>query len=159
MNDVSDKVCKRSIERIRQRAIAEGPEAVKAYSDALKDPDMIYAMLRNYYTAIGGMPLFDAKVPRGIGNKWKIATFMEQYKAASQVMVDDTGEMLWESLWYERAKTTEYGGLGRLEAEARWKDWQRLREARCSVTPHNNPWARFLVFVFVVVYVYCTRVC
>lgn len=99
------------------------------YTDALRDPDMVHSMLSNYYTAIGGMPLFDAKVSRGVGAKWNITTFMEQYKAASQVLVDDSGMMMWEALWYERAKQTEYGGLGKVEAGARWKEWQRLREA------------------------------
>eukprot|EP00974_Lingulodinium_polyedra_P120303 11174484-Lingulodinium_polyedra.AAC.1 len=83
------------------------------YSDALNDPDLVHAMLINYYEAIGGMPLFEERVPKGVGSKWKITTFFEEYRSASQVLVDDGGMMMWESLWYERAKLTEYGGYGK----------------------------------------------
>ena len=61
-------------------------------------------MLKSYYAAIGGMPLFSERAPRGCSWKWNIATFFEEYRASSSVLVDDTGVMMWESLWLEKSK-------------------------------------------------------
>ena len=56
VNDVYCMVCKRALERIKDRAALKGEEDMKLYRQALQDADMVSRMLSSYYVACGGMP-------------------------------------------------------------------------------------------------------
>ena len=74
------------------------------------------------------MPGFGERAQRNAGANWNILTFFEQYVAASQVVVDNTGTMMWEALWMEKSKLTEYGIYGKAEAESMWKECGALEQ-------------------------------
>ena len=115
--------CKRSLDNIWKLAKKQGPKAVDYVSSARSDPDdtKLYNLIQSY----------NEKCPEGMegagmGRKrgtWSLMKYIERVTAASGLVRDCEGEMMWEKLYMEFAQTTRGGKMTEEAAQSQWNDW------------------------------------
>ena len=114
--------CKRALDNISKAASRQGPDAVKFVSEARNDEDKCFAMVQSYLEAC---PEACESLQGRKRGPWSVGTYMERFKAASGVVRDKVGEMMWEKLYIEWAMTTRGGRKSEEDAVAQWKEWER----------------------------------
>ena len=123
----------------------QGPESVKFVKDARLDDKKLQNMISSYMVAC----------PESCegGNKrrgtWCVARYVERVRAASGVVRDRVGEMMWEKLWIEHAMSTRGGRMTEEDAVAQWKRWESgvLRGDKTILHDHGGVNGRLRVWV------------
>lgn len=137
--------CKRALDNITKRAHKQGETAVKFVQDARQDEERCYNMIQSYLEACPETcENFGKK--RGI---WSVVRYMERVTAASGLVRDSVGEMMWEKLYIEFAQTTRGGRLREEDAQLQWKEWEEavLRRDGTVNHDHNGPNGKLRVWV------------
>ena len=115
--------CKRALDNISKQASRQGEKAKQFVVEARADDEKLQAMLASYFelcpeaTDDGG-PVTGRK--RGV---WSLVKYVERVTAASGIIKDVLGEMMWEKLWIEHAQTARGGKLREEEAAKQWLEW------------------------------------
>ena len=117
--------CKRSLDNICKLAKKQGPKAVEWVSEVRADPDdtRLYNMIQSY---IEKCPESDEAGGSTMGRrrgKWCLIKYIERVKAASGLVRDCEGEMMWEKLWMEFSQTARGGKLTEEAAQSQWNSW------------------------------------
>ena len=98
----------------------QGPKAVEFVQAARQDEDRLYNMLSSYNEAC---PEASEHHPGKKRGTWSCVKYMERVTAASGLVSDALGEMMWERLWMEFSATVRGGRRTEEAAMAKWQEW------------------------------------
>ena len=123
-----DNDCKRSLDRLRHIAENEGPDAYAAFKTAFADTPKLQKMLKAYWAKVGGVPKKGVRSKSG-APKFSVTQYTESMKASSGIEWRGRGRMMWEKHWLEYAQTVEGGKHTEEQAQTKWNEWKRQKDA------------------------------
>lgn len=125
--------CKRALDNITKAASKQGADAVKFVQEARQDDAKCYNMIQSY---LENCP----ETVENFGKKrgqWSVVRYMERVKAASGLVKDCIGELMWDKLYLEHAQTTRGGRLREEEALLQWKQWEESVQLKDPSVYHD----------------------
>ena len=125
--------CKRALDNISKQAARQGERAQKYVAEARADDTKLQAMLASYKDLC---PEATEEGCSQVGRKrgtWSLVKYVERVTAASGLIKDVVGEMMFEKLFMEHAQTTRGGRVREEEAAAKWLEYMDEQEgqSRC----------------------------
>eukprot|EP00438_Fugacium_kawagutii_P013870 Skav228410 [mRNA] locus=scaffold3824:318780:319841:- [translate_table: standard] len=118
--------CKRALDNIAKAAAKQGDKAIKFVAEARQDDAKCYNMIQSYLENCPETQECAGK-KRGV---WSVVRYIERVVAASGLVKDAVGELMWEKLWLEFAQTVRGGRLREEEAALKWKEWEEAVERK-----------------------------
>ncbi|CAE7366870.1 unnamed protein product, partial [Symbiodinium sp. CCMP2456] len=88
------------------------------------DDDKCFAMVQSYLEACPESLENASGRKRG---QWSVVRYMERVTAATGLVKDAVGEMMWFKLYVEFAQTTRGGRLSDDQAVAKWRQWEEQK--------------------------------
>ncbi|CAE7794880.1 unnamed protein product [Symbiodinium sp. CCMP2592] len=116
--------CKRALDNITKLAARQGEEQQAFVRTARADDDKCFAMVQSYLEACPESLETASGKKRG---QWSVVRYMERVTAATGLLKDAVGEMMWLKLYIEFAQTTRGGRLTDDQALATWKQWEEKK--------------------------------
>ena len=132
--------CKRALDNITKLAARQGEQQQEFVRTSRADDDKCFAMVQSYLEACPESLENASGKKRG---QWSIVRYMERVTAATGLLKDAVGEMMWFKLYVEFAQTTRGGRLTDDQAVAKWKQWEEQKNRGDEILhdyggPDNN---------------------
>ena len=112
--------CKRALDNISKLASRQGDAQKKFVSEARQDDQKCYNMIQSYLAQCPETMDGCAGKKRG---SWNLVRYVERVRAASGIIKDRLGEMMFKKLYIEHAMTVRGGRKSETEADAKWAEW------------------------------------
>ena len=141
--------CKRALDNICKQAFRQGEKAQKYVAEARADDSKLQAMLASYKDLC---PETTEEGCSQVGRKcgtWSLVKYVETVTAASGLIKDIVGEMMFEKLFMEFAQTTRGGRMREEEAAAKWLEYMdEIKKGNPDVLyDHGGPSGKIRVWV------------
>ena len=114
--------CKRALDNITKAASRQGPKSVTFVQSCRQDDDKLYNLIQSYLDSCPEATEHHPGKKRGV---WSVVRYEERIRAASGIVKDAVGEMMWYRLYMEYSGTVRGGRLPEDVASARWAEWER----------------------------------
>lgn len=115
--------CKRALDNITKLAARQGEAQKKFVSKARADKEQCYHMISSYMEKCPEASDGSSSAGRKRGT-WSLVKYVERVSAASGLVKDKIGEMMFHKLYLEFAGTIRGGRKSEAEAEAIWRQWE-----------------------------------
>lgn len=113
--------CKRALDNISKLASRQGDAQKKFVSEARQDEEKCYNMIQSYMAQCPETLDGCAGKKRGT---WSLIRYVERVRAASGIVKDRLGEMMFKKLYIEHAMTIRGGRKSEEQADAQWLEWE-----------------------------------
>ncbi|CAK9012540.1 unnamed protein product [Durusdinium trenchii] len=114
--------CKRALDNVSKLASRQGKKQQQFVKEARADDEKCYNLIQSYLANCPEAGEGQNSCGRKRGT-WCLLKYVERVTAASGLVRDKVGEMMWEKLYLEHAQTTRGGKLREEEAQMKWLEW------------------------------------
>ena len=114
--------CKRALDNITKLAGRQGEKQQNFVKQARQDDEKCYNLIQSYLANCPESTVGESSCGRKRGT-WCLMRYVERVTAASGMMKDKVGEMMWDKLYLEHAQSTRGGKLREEEAKMKWLEW------------------------------------
>ena len=118
--------CKRALDNITKQASRQGVKAQEFVAECRQDDAKLQQMLASYHDLCSEATDEGASCCGRKRGTWSLVQYQERVTAASGIVKDCLGEMMFERLYIEHAQTTRGGRLREEEAQAQWLKFMTL---------------------------------